>query len=235
MFSRGIDKVKERMASACALKGRQPQEVMLVAVSKGRSVAQIQEAVSLGVADIGENKVQEALLKYNGLRGDACLPGRQGRRIRWHMVGHLQTNKVKDAVGIFDMIHSVDSLRLALEIDRQAAKINKVQEVLIEVKTSPEATKFGIGPEEVPALLKEISALKNIKVGGLMTIAPFADDPQKARPYFRMLRQLRDTLNGRLSKDDELRILSMGMSDDFEVAVEEGATMVRIGRAIFES
>jgi pyridoxal phosphate enzyme (YggS family) len=142
------------------------------------------------------------------------------------MVGRLQTNKVKDAVGIFDLIQSVDSFRLAQEIDRQAARINKVQDILLEVKTSPEATKSGIAPEDLPGLIENISQLKGVNIKGLMTIAPLVDNPEKARPYFRQLRELSERFNPR-------PILSMGMSDDFEVAIEEGSTMVRLGRAIF--
>jgi len=147
------------------------------------------------------------------------------------LVGHLQTNKVKDAVRIFDLIQSVDSLRLAAEIDKQAAKINKIQDILIEIKTSPEATKFGLKPNAAIEVIKEIAQLKNINMKGLMTIAPLVDEPEKTRPYFRQLRELRDYLR---AMNYELGILSMGMTDDFEVAIEEGSNMVRIGRAIFE-
>jgi pyridoxal phosphate enzyme (YggS family) len=150
------------------------------------------------------------------------------------MVGHLQTNKVKDAVKIFGLIQSVDSLHLAREIDRQAAKINKIQDILIEVKTSPEATKFGLKPDEAVEVMKEIAELKNISIKGLMTIAPIVDNPGKTRPYFRLLRELRDKINELRTPNSELQTLSMGMTDDFEVAIEEGSNMVRVGRAIFE-
>lgn len=193
-----------------------PAGVTIVAVSKGRSIEEIKEAVAAGITDIGENKVQEALLKYRELP-----------TIKWHMVGHLQANKVKDAVKIFDLIQSVDSLHLAQEIDKQALKINKIQDILIEIKTSPEETKFGLKPEEAIPAIKEIAKLKNINIKGLMTIAPIVDDPEKTRPYFRLLRDLRDEIN-------KFQIFSMGMTDDFKIAVEEGATMVRLGRAIFE-
>ena len=155
--------------------------------------------------------------------------------IRWHMVGHLQTNKVKDAVKIFDLIHSVDSAHLAAEIDKQALKINKIQDILIEIKTSPEVTKSGIKPDEAIEVIKEIDKFKNINIKGLMTIAPLADDPQKARPYFRMLRELMDKINALHVTPNRLHVLSMGMTDDFEIAIEEGSTMVRLGRAIFET
>jgi hypothetical protein len=200
-----------------------------VAVSKARTPQQIEEVIQAGISDIGENKVQEALIKYNQLRA----MGYELRAIKWHMVGHLQTNKVKDAVGIFDLIHSVDSVHLAQEIDRQAVKINKIQNILIEVKTSGEATKFGLRPEEVIAVIKEMAPFKNIDIKGLMTIAPIADSPEKTRPYFRTLRELKDEINRSSLTKSPLSVLSMGMSDDFEIAIEEGSNMIRIGRAIF--
>ena len=150
------------------------------------------------------------------------------------MVGHLQTNKVKDATKIFDLIHSVDSLHLAQEIDKQAARINKAQDILIEIKTSPEANKFGLKPDDAVEVIKEIVKLKNINLRGLMTIAPIVDNPEKARIYFRMLKELRERICSQLSAFSSQLILSMGMTDDFEVAIEEGADMVRLGRVIFE-
>ena len=150
------------------------------------------------------------------------------------MVGHLQSNKARDAVGLFDLIQSVDSLRLAAQIDKEAAKVNKLQEVLIEVKTSPEATKFGFAPEEVVSALKAIAELEHIKVKGLMTIAPMTGNPEESRPYFRLLRELRDKIGDMRSAVLDLQYLSMGMSDDFQVAIEEGSNMIRLGRAIFE-
>ncbi len=153
----------------------------------------------------------------------------------------MKTKKAKEAVKIFDLIHSVDSLRLAEEIDKQAARINKVQDILIEVKTSPEATKFGIKPEDTIGVIKEIGALKNVKIKGLMTIAPVVDKPEKARPYFRILKELSNNINQLTAnpvcsagRDQRPPAISMGMTDDFEVAIEEGSDMVRIGRAIFE-
>ena len=219
MIDENILKFRERIASACYKVKRDPGEITVVAVSKNRAIEQINQAIEAGIADIGENRVQEAILKYNQLRA------------KWHLVGHLQTNKVKDAVRIFDLIQSVDSLRLAAEIDKQAAKINKIQDILIEIKTSPEATKFGLKPNAAIEVIKEIAQLKNINMKGLMTIAPLVDEPEKTRPYFRQLRELRDYLR---AMNYELGILSMGMTDDFEVAIEEGSNMVRIGRAIFE-
>lgn len=210
---------------ACSKANRNPDEISIVAVTKNRTSQEIKEAIAAGIGDIGENRVQEALGKYNDITS-------QG--IKWHMVGHLQTNKAKEAVNIFDLIHSVDSLRLALEIDKRATKINKIQDVLIEIKTSSEATKFGLIPEDALEAIRGISRLGHIAIKGLMTIAPIAGSPQEARPYFRRLRELRDEINQLLAPGCQLQILSMGMTDDFEAAIEEGSNMIRLGRAIFE-
>ncbi|TRZ49103.1 YggS family pyridoxal phosphate-dependent enzyme [bacterium] len=235
MIKDNISRVKEGISSVCARIGRNPASITIVAVSKGRVAREIEEALGAGITDIGENKVQEALIKYKELWPTRELAN--SRTISWHMVGHLQTNKVREAVKIFDLIHSVDSVRLAQEIDRQAAKINKVQDILLEIKTSPEATKSGLNPEEAAGAIKKIAQFKNINIKGLMTIAPLVDDPQKARSYFRMLREIRDKINERNEPNglNELNVLSMGMTDDFKVAVEESSTMVRLGRAIFET
>ncbi len=224
MIAENIQRIGERISASCLSIKRNPAEIILVCVAKGRSIAEIKEALSLGVKDIGENKIQEALLKYNLMRQEA------GDRLKWHMIGHLQRNKVKDAVKLFDLIHSVDSLLLAQEIDQEAGKIGKLQDILLEVKTSPEATKSGFVPQELGRAVELISGLTNLKVKGLMTIAPLGAPleqvAESARPYFRKLRQLRDDL-------DKKWLLSMGMSDDFEVAIEEGADLIRLGRAIF--
>lgn len=200
-----------------------PGAITIVAVTKGRTVEQIKEVIAAGITDIGENRVQEALIKYNELYAIRSTL----YATRWHMVGHLQTNKVKEAVKIFDLIQSVDSLYLAQEIDKEAGKVNKIQDILIEIKTSPEAAKFGIKPDEAIGVIKEIAKLKNINLKGLMTIAPIVDNVENTRPYFKMLRELKDKIN-------TLHILSMGMTDDFQIAIEEGSNMVRLGRAIFE-
>jgi len=223
MVKDNISKVREEISSVCEGIGRDANKITIVAVSKERSIEDIKEAIESGISDIGENKVQEALVKY----GEFRIKGFSSLAAKWHMVGHLQTNKAKEAVKIFDLIHSVDSVGLAVEINKQAAKIGKVQDILIEVKVSPEITKFGFQPQEVFLAVKEISGLKNINMLGLMTIAPIGDEQEKSRPYFRALREIRDKIN----KD---WALSMGMSDDFKVAIEEGSTMVRLGRAIFE-
>ncbi|MDD2751686.1 MAG: YggS family pyridoxal phosphate-dependent enzyme [Candidatus Omnitrophica bacterium] len=228
MIQANISKIKQKITQACAQINRDPAAITLVAVSKGRTIEQIRQAIDAGITNIGENRIQEALVKYNAL-GQTPYAA----RIKWHMVGHLQSNKAKDAVKIFDLIHSVDSLHLAQEIDKQAAKINKMQDVLLEVKTSPEETKLGLAPEDVIGVIKGISALKNIRIQGLMTIAPLLDDPQEARPYFRQLKELLDQINNLRLTTYDLQLLSMGMTDDFAIAIEEGANMVRVGRAIF--
>ncbi|MCM8801470.1 MAG: YggS family pyridoxal phosphate-dependent enzyme [Candidatus Omnitrophica bacterium] len=224
-----IAEVKRRIFLTCTKINCDPRTITLVAVSKGRSIDEIKQAIEAGITHLGENRVQEAVIKYAALRNTEY-----GIRINWHMVGHLQTNKVKDAVKIFDLIHSIDSLPLAKEVDKQANKLNKIQDVLIEIKTSPEISKFGFNPEQIIEVIKEISGFKNINIKGLMTIAPRVDDPEQARPYFRRLRGLLEEINTKGITQQAMRILSMGMTEDFEVALEEGANMLRLGRAIFE-
>lgn len=202
--------------AVCLRTRRNPAEIMLVCVAKGQPLGRIEEVLRLGCRQIGENRVQAALNIYKQVPG-----------VNWHMIGHLQSNKVRDAVKIFDLIHSVDSIGLAKEINKQADRIGKVQDVLLEVKTSLEDSKFGFAPEKIPEACGPILKLNNIRVKGLMTIAPLMHNPAEARPYFAALRQVRDSL-------DSSWLLSMGMSDDFEVAIEEGADILRIGRAIFE-
>ena len=224
MIRENVLKIKERISLVCSKINRDPNSITIVAVSKGRTKEEIREAIETSITDIGESKVQEAILKYQNLRPTTY----NLQPVKWHLVGHLQTNKAKDAVEIFDLIHSVDSLRLAQKINEEANKINKVQDILMQVNTSGEVSKFGLKPFETIEVIKEIRKLKNIDIKGLMTIAPLIDDPEKTRSYFKILRELRDKIN-------ELRTLSMGMTDDFEVAIEEGANMIRLGRAIFEN
>ena len=212
-----------RISRCCEKSGRAIPSVKLICVTKETDIVQIEEVFSLGVKDIGENRVQDAASKHRSI----------GDRINWHLIGHLQTNKVKDAVKIFSLIHSVDSLRLAEEISKEAKKIGKTQGVLIQVNASGEESKFGIKPKDVINFFKEAALYPNISISGLMTIAPEVDDPEKARPFFRKLRELRDELQDLKLTAHSLQ-LSMGMTNDFEVAIEEGATMVRIGRAIFK-
>lgn len=234
MIKQNLASVQARIASACAKAGRAPQEITVVAVTKGRSVEQIKEVIAEGITDIGENRVQEAIKKYYEL--PACRQAGEStsyelRKIKWHMLGHLQTNKAQDAVKLFDLIHSLDSLRLAEQINRESEKMHKIQDALLEVNISGEPSKFGIKPEETTGVIKEIAKFKNLNIKGLMGIAPIVDKPEKARPYFRMLRVL---LKGVSSGPGEPLILSMGMSDDFEIAIEEGSNMLRLGRIVFE-
>jgi len=210
-----LRRLHERVDAACRRAGRSPADVTIVGISKGFPATAVVAAWQAGLRDIGENRVQEAAPKIAAAKT-------QGARPRWHLVGHLQTNKVKTALSLFDIIHSVDSLRLAEAISRAGSK---PVPVLLEVNVSDEASKYGLKLEEVEGTLTKARDLPNIDVQGLMTVAPLVDDPEDVRPIFRRLRELARAL--------DLPQLSMGMSDDFEVAVEEGATMIRLGRAIF--
>jgi pyridoxal phosphate enzyme (YggS family) len=213
-----------RIRTAAAAAGRSAGEIRLVAASKTFPPPAIREAVAAGVSDIGENYIQEARDKYAAL---------QGTPVRWHFIGHLQTNKAKYAVRMFDLIHTVDSYRLALELDRCAQKINKVQAVLIQVNLAGEASKSGVAPEEALPLIRRAAALEHIAVKGLMTLPPYFNAPEKVRPFFAALRRLRDRIAAEQLETTGLQELSMGMTGDFEAAVAEGATLVRIGTAIF--
>jgi PLP dependent protein len=210
-----VERIRERIRAAAWRAGRQPEAVTLVAVSKAIEPRQIEAAMSAGQTLFGESKIQEARAKIPLV----------SQRARWHLVGHLQTNKACEAVALFELIHSVDSVKLAVELNKWAERDGKVQAILLEVNISGEACKFGFRLEDVSSALSEINRMPRIEVQGLMTIAPFAEDPEKARPFFRRLRERRDEAG--------LRELSMGMTQDFEIAIEEGATMVRIGTAIF--
>lgn len=210
--------VEDRIDQAARRSGRSRQDVTLITVTKTRSVEQINEAIVGGATDIGENYVQEAQEKYAEI-GDSAA---------WHMIGHLQRNKARHAAGVFSMIHSVDSLELAEQIGRRSTAIGKRMNVLIEVKISPEATKFGVDPESTLDLASKVAQVSGLKLCGFMGMAPFEQDPEDTRPFFRAMRELWDKL------PDEQRVyLSMGMTSDFEVAIEEGSNMVRIGTAIF--
>jgi len=215
--------INEKIKKAALKASRNPEEIKLVAVTKTATIEQIKEAISAGVEIIGENRVQEAKEKYQILTAD----------IEWHLVGHLQTNKAKYAIEIFDLIHSVDGIKLAKEIDRRSLQFGMITNVLVEVNISGEETKYGIKPEEVEPFLKEISEFSRIRVRGLMTIAPIVEDKEEVRPYFRKLRELSKEIKKKNIKNVRMDYLSMGMTEDFEVAVEEGANIVRIGRGIF--
>lgn len=210
-----IAAVRARIGAACDRGGRSPADVTLIAVSKTHAASTIAAAYSAGLRDFGENRVQEALPKIERLRADGVTP-------RWHLIGHLQTNKVRAAIESFDILHSVDSERLARAISERA---DRPVSVMIEVNVAGEASKFGVAPEDAPRLAERIRALPDIDLRGLMTVAPQADDPEDVRPVFRVLREMRDAMG--------LPELSMGMTDDFEVAIEEGSTLVRVGRALF--
>lgn len=218
-----LETINKKIKEAALKVNRDPQEIKLVAVTKTATLEQIKEAINEGVKIIGENKVQEAKEKYQVLTTE----------VKWHLIGHLQTNKVKYAVEIFDLIHSVDSIKLAKEIDKRSVQFKKTIDVLIEVNISGEETKYGYNPEKVEAFLKEISEFSGIKVRGLMTIAPISKNKEEVRPYFRRLRELSERIRDKNIKNIKMDYLSMGMTDDFEIAIEEGANIVRIGRGIF--
>lgn len=212
--------IQRRIQAACDRAKRDPKTVQLVAVTKTHPPESVQEAARLGLTVFGENKVQEAKAKI-----PQC-PG----HLHWHMIGHLQTNKCRDAVRLFEMIESVDSLHLAEEINSACEKAAKTMRILLEVNVAGEASKFGYKPEQVLADLEKINALPKLEIHGLMTIAPYVTEPEKVRPVFRRLRELKDECEKLLGAP--LPHLSMGMSGDFEVAIEEGATMVRVGTAL---
>lgn len=217
--------VREKISRSAAKAGRNPQDIKLIAVIKTVALPEIIEAVKAGVTILGENRVQEAQKKVASFKLQLS-----SENIEWHLIGHLQKNKAKIAVQMFDLIQAIDSIELADAVNKQARKMNKAQRVLLQVKLSDEATKHGVSEKDIMKLLEAASNMQNLKVEGLMTIPPFFDDPEKARPYFKKLRDLRDEAG---KKGYNLPELSMGMSNDFEAAIEEGATMVRIGTAIF--
>jgi PLP dependent protein len=223
MYDRNISHIKGIIAASGG-----SRRVTIVAVTKGRPVEAIANVAACGLTDFGENRIQEAREKIPTVNKQSTIP------LRWHMIGHLQTNKAKDAVELFDTIESVDSIKLTSAIDAHAQRLGKVQDVLMQVNTSGESTKSGCAPQDLFDIIRGLSTFKAVKVRGLMTIAPQADDPEKSRVYFRLLRQLRDELNQKTLYPQPIEELSMGMSDDYRVAVEEGATIVRLGRAIYE-
>ena len=218
-----LKSVQDRIVSAAARAGRDPSSVKLVVVTKTVDAGSIREAVAAGAMILGENRVQEAKEKIEQL----------GPLASWHLIGRLQTNKAKFAVKLFLLIHSVGSLELAKELDRQAAKTGKVQDVLVEVNIAGEAAKGGVNVADAPGLVREAAKLEHIAVKGLMAMPPYSENPEDSRPYFRRLRELASAIAGEDIANASMQELSMGMSGDFEVAVEEGATLVRVGTAIF--
>ena len=222
MIRENLREVEEKISQACIRSGRDRSEVLLIAVSKTKPLEMIEEAAGCNQVDFGENKVQELCTKYEKFP-----------TLRWHMIGHLQRNKVRQVVGKAFLIHSVDSLRLAETIEAEAAKIGVTAKILLEVNVAEEESKFGLKMEEVIPLAEEISKMEHIHILGLMTIAPFVSDPEENRPIFRKLRQLSVDIKEKNMNNVDMDVLSMGMTNDYQVAVEEGATMVRVGTGIF--
>ncbi len=216
-----IETIRKRMAAAAARAGRDPSDITLIAVSKLHPAEAVDAAASCGITDFAENKVQELCGKQPLVKAD----------VRWHLIGHLQTNKVKQVIDKVCMIHSVDSLHLAEEIDKRAAQAGKVMDILLQVNAAGEESKFGLSTDAARQLAKDVLKLKNVRIRGLMEIAPFAEDPEDVRIWFRQVRELYEELKA--SDLPWMDTLSMGMSHDFETAIEEGATCVRVGTAIF--
>lgn len=223
MLCENLKKVEDNVDAACREAGRSRDEVTLIAVSKTKPVEMLSTIYNQGIRDFGENKVQEMCDKMEQLPSD----------IRWHMIGHLQTNKVKYIVGHTTLIHSVDSLHLAKEIEKQAEKKNVTVDILVEVNIAEEESKFGIHKEETYELVRQIAALPHVHICGLMTIAPYVENPEDNRMYFRGIRQLSVDIAEKNIDNVDMDVLSMGMTGDYMVAIEEGATMVRVGTGIF--
>jgi PLP dependent protein len=220
-LARSIQRVGDRIARACGRAGRKTDDILLVAVTKTVEADRIQQAIQEGLSCFGENYLQEARGKIEKIH--------QGT---WHFIGHLQTNKAKEAVRLFSMIETLDSPKLARELNRQALAAGKVIEVLIEVNEAGESSKSGLSPDQVPALLKESSSWLGLRLRGLMSLPPYHPDPEKSRPWYRSLRQWKEKWQGQFPGID-FSHLSMGMSNDFEIAIEEGSTMIRVGTALF--
>ena len=218
-----LNEVRENIQKACEKAGRSPQEVTLIAVSKTKPLFMLEEAYEAGARDFGENKVQEILEKHPKMPEDA----------RFHMIGHLQRNKVKQVLPHAVLIHSVDSYRLAEQISQEAGKLGITAKILLEVNVAKEESKFGMMPEDVEEMAGQIAALPHLQIEGLMTIAPFVDDQEKNRPVFRKLYQLSVDIKKKNIDNVNMGVLSMGMTGDYQVAVEEGATMIRVGTGIF--
>ncbi len=223
MVKENYNYVKQQVEETAKACGRDPKEITLIAVSKTKPLENIEELIEIGVEDFGENKVQELCDKYEHV----------SQPVRFHLIGHLQTNKVKYIVDKACLIHSVDSLKLAQTIQKEAAKRQVIAQILIEVNVAEEDSKFGLHTEDVIPFIQEISTMPNLHVNGLMTIAPFVDDPEDNRKYFRTLKQLSLDITSKNIDNIDMNVLSMGMTNDYKVAIEEGATMVRVGTAIF--
>jgi len=222
-ITENLDAVEKKIQAACDRAQRSRDSVTLIAVSKTKPVSDIREAMDYGIKVFGENKVQELRDKTSEIKED----------LHWHMIGHLQNNKVKYLPGMVDMIHSVDNLKLAQEIEKQAAKHDIVMDILCEVNMAGEDTKFGLTPEECIPFVDSIKDFEHIRIRGLMTIAPYTEDPESNRQYFKGLRELLNKANEMKLTKEPMDTLSMGMTGDYEVAVEEGATLIRVGTGIF--
>ncbi|WHH59551.1 YggS family pyridoxal phosphate-dependent enzyme [Petroclostridium sp. X23] len=223
-LEKNICNITENISDAAQRSGRKPEDIILVAVTKTVDADMINRAVASGITNIGENKVQEILNKYDKI---------QYEHVKWHLIGHLQTNKVKYIINKVHMIHSVDSIKLAEEINKRAAKIGRTMDILVQVNVSGEESKYGIDVESCGHLIEQLSQLSNIRVKGLMTIAPLTESPEEVRVFFRKLRQLSIDINKKNYDNINMEYLSMGMTGDYEIAIEEGANIVRIGTAIF--
>lgn len=223
MLRENLNNVQKNIEAACERAGRSKDEVTLIAVSKTKPLSDIEELIQCGTTEFGENKVQELVDKYENV----------SRPVNWHLIGHLQTNKVKYIVDKACLIHSVDSLKLAKEIEKEATKKKVMVNILVQVNVANEDTKFGLDTSQVLELVKDISLLPHIRIKGLMTIAPFVENPEDNRVYFKELKQLSLDIKSKNIDNVDMSILSMGMTNDYEVAIEEGATMVRVGTGIF--
>lgn len=221
-----LDQIEENIQLACQRSGRSRSEVTLIAVSKTKPVEALQEAMDCGVVTFGENRVQELTDKMDYFQNDRS-------NLHWHMIGHLQTNKVKYLIGRVDMIHSVDSVKLAKVIEQESAKRDVVTDILLEVNIGEEESKFGLKPEEVEEVVREISSFPHVCIRGLMTVAPYTEDPEWNRPYFREMKKLLVDIASKNIDNINMNVLSMGMSGDYQVAIEEGATCIRVGTSLF--
>jgi len=241
VIKENLSRVRERIEKAARKAGRDPKEIHLVAVSKTVEVARIREAIEAGVSILGENYIQEAQKKIEEISRPACREPAStslaegsrfvgDRPVSWHFIGHLQSNKAKYAIRLFDMVHSLDSLPLAEELNRRAEQADRVIKVMIEVNLSGETTKFGTDEEMVFTLARRVQTLRHLSLDGLMTMPPYFDSPEMSRPYYIALRDLKERM---VKEGIPMKELSMGMSNDFEVAIEEGATYIRVGTAIF--
>ncbi len=232
MIRQRIEQIRQKIDGVCKRIGRDPREIILIGVTKYTSPEKIHKALAGGITHIGENKVQDAQLKFPAL--DSFIKS-SSFSVTKHMIGHLQTNKVKTALSIFDVLQSVDSLKLAQEVEKQAAKLEKTAEIFIEVNTVGEEEKYGVPKTEALKLIESVAAFPHIRISGLMTMAPFVDDKSIIRRCFRDLREIRDQARQKFKDRPriDLKYLSMGMTQDYEIALEEGSNMLRIGRAIF--